>query len=93
VFNRRHHRHGVYRFLHTTAGNNRDYNCPGSDQSVTDSIADAAQGRWCKKESAKDRGVSRSALAVTWRIHCACADTVTHDNCDLGRYWEKFATS
>jgi hypothetical protein len=55
VFNRRHHRHGVHRFLHTTSGNNCDHDGTGSDQSVTDpAIADAAQGRWRKEKSAED---------------------------------------
>jgi hypothetical protein len=53
VFNQRHHRHGVYRFL-PTAGNNCDHHCPGSSQSHADAIAEASQGR--KENSAEDRG-------------------------------------
>jgi hypothetical protein len=59
VFNQRHHRHGVYRFL-PTAGNDRDHNGAGSYQSVTDaSAADAAQEhRRSQEKSAKDGGLS-----------------------------------
>jgi hypothetical protein len=54
VFNHRTDRHGVYRFLHTTTGNDSDHNGTSSDETVTDPIADAAQGR--KEKSAEDRG-------------------------------------
>jgi hypothetical protein len=40
--------------LHTKTGNDCDHDGTGSNQSVTDPIADAAQGR--KEKSAEDRG-------------------------------------
>jgi hypothetical protein len=48
VFNRHHHRHGVYRFFLPTAWNKGDHDhSAGSGQSVTDAIADAPQDdRW-----------------------------------------------
>jgi hypothetical protein len=59
VFNRRHRRHGVYRFFLSAAGNNCDYHhSTGSYQSDADAIANAAQGRWRKEKSAKDGGLS-----------------------------------
>jgi len=55
VFDRSPYRHGVCRFLHTTtAGNDCDHDGTGSNETVTHSIADPAQGR--KENSAEDRG-------------------------------------
>jgi hypothetical protein len=54
VFNHRTYRHGVYCFLHTTAGNDRHYDGTGSDQGVTEPIADAEEGR--KEKADDDRG-------------------------------------
>jgi len=51
VFNQRHRWHGVYRFLHTTAGNDCDHDRPRSGQTDTDPAAEA-QGR--KENSAED---------------------------------------
>jgi hypothetical protein len=42
VFNQRHYRHGVYRFL-PTAGNNFDHDGTGSSQTHADAIANASQ--------------------------------------------------
>jgi len=58
VFNRRHHRRGVYRVLPTTVNDCDDET--SIHRSVTDpDAAAAAQGRWRSKEkSAKDRGLS-----------------------------------
>jgi hypothetical protein len=75
VFDRGHHRRGVYRFLPTTGNHHRDGT--GNDETVTDAIADAAQGYWHPEKSAEDRGGDRSALAVTCGV--ACADAVTTD--------------
>jgi len=44
VFNQRCNRHGVCRFLHTTAGNDRDHDCTGSGESHGYAIAEAPQG-------------------------------------------------
>jgi len=54
VFNRCSNRHGVYRFLHTTAGNDRNHGSTGSGQGHADAIAEAPQSR--KENSAQDGG-------------------------------------
>jgi len=54
VFNRRSNRHGVYRFLHTTTGNDRNHGSTGSGQGHADAIAEAPQSR--KENSAQDGG-------------------------------------
>jgi hypothetical protein len=48
VFNRRHHWHGVYRFVHRAARNNCDYDRTGSSQTDTDAVEDATlqNNRW-----------------------------------------------
>ena len=55
VFNQRPDRHGIHRFLHTTAGNDCDHDRTRSGQTDTDPAAEA-QGR--KENSAEDRGVN-----------------------------------
>jgi len=55
VFNQRLNRRGVCRFLHTTAGNDRDHDRTRSGHTITDPAAET-QGR--KENSAEDRGVN-----------------------------------
>jgi hypothetical protein len=57
VFNRRHHRDGLYRFFLPTAGHEGDDdNCTSSGQADADAIAGTSQGR--QENSAKDRGLN-----------------------------------